>query len=701
MRVTPSMYYKSLYGEQNTQLNNKLFDVNKQIASGIKIQYAKDDVSIFAETMRLDNEIVVLSQIKKSTESGLKVSDQADEILNEFTDKMKRMGTLLISAGNDTHDTTSRDAIAAELRGIESNLKSLANTSINGQFIFSGSAIDVMPISKDGIYNGNDVAMKAFLGSKTQQQYNISGAELFLGEDLLTRKEVITNVVNTNLISAYPALQSATEQGGASLSGTSSIRDLMGDNDNVIDTVNMKHYFYVSGFKSDGTAVSEKISMRDNEKIDDLLSHIGDVFGNTPSAKVVNVSLNGSGQIVVSDKIKGSSKLDFHIVGAVDLSGGAAANVLDVSDLDDGETDFSKIMLGTSTATNTNLHVKEFIKSSYSAASTSDITNISGLYYDKTNFSVKGNTVSSNVAQIVKGTNAFATPSTKISQVADLSNGTATTADDTLDGKKLKLSGTDVNGTAFDVQINFENTAGGGSTFSLNGNTYKIFDVGVPRGAVNADDMTYQQLMDVVNMVTTNNLPASTNVDTDYDNAVLSSNLNGVTSLSYDGKLKFGDLNFISTKATIALYDDTSTTFTDASIMTFNTNNAITVKDPKTDFFKTIDKIISAVEEQKIYPDSSQGDMRNVGIENAIAMMNDLQNHVFTVQSKVGAQSNTLSSSLDRITVLESSTKILRSSVIDTDLAEASLTLTQLTNNYNAMLSTVGKISKLSLVNFL
>ncbi|MDO8453703.1 MAG: hypothetical protein Q7S59_03930 [Sulfurimonas sp.] len=56
MRVTPSMYYKSLYGEQNNQLNNQLFDVNKQIASGVKIQYAKDDISVFTETMRLDNE---------------------------------------------------------------------------------------------------------------------------------------------------------------------------------------------------------------------------------------------------------------------------------------------------------------------------------------------------------------------------------------------------------------------------------------------------------------------------------------------------------------------------------------------------------------------------------------------------------------------------------------------------------------------
>ena len=67
----------------------------------------------------------------------------------------------------------------------------------------------------------------------------------------------------------------------------------------------------------------------------------------------------------------------------------------------------------------------------------------------------------------------------------------------------------------------------------------------------------------------------------------------------------------------------------------------------------------------------------------------------------VGAQSNTLTNSLERTELLEISTMTLRSSVIDTDLAEASLELTQLTLTYEAMLSTVGRVSQLSLVNYL
>ncbi len=135
--------------------------------------------------------------------------------------------------------------------------------------------------------------------------------------------------------------------------------------------------------------------------------------------------------------------------------------------------------------------------------------------------------------------------------------------------------------------------------------------------------------------------------------------------------------------------------------MTFNSNNALTVRDPKTDFFKELNTIITSVEEHKLYPDASNGDKRSVGIQNSIAMIDDLMNHVSRTHSSVGAQSNSLTNSLERAQLLEISTMTLRSSVLDTDLAEASLTLTQLSLSYQAMLSTVAKVSKLSLVNYL
>ena len=693
MRVTSSMYYESLYGANGSKLNKELFDVNKQIASGLQIQYASDDVATFTETMRLDNELTTLSQVKQSTESGYKISNQSDVILNDFATSMDRFRTLLINASNDSNSEGSRDAIAMELRGLEAHLKNLSNTSINGQYLFSGSAVDVKPISDDGTYNGNDVSMNSFLGSNSQQQYNLTGADLFLGEEILVRREVTTNVLQT-LNDPLP-LSSVVE-------GSNTMSEFMGDSPS--DT----HYFYLRGTKSDGTAIKAQIPMTDTQTIDDLLNQIGIEFGNTPNLDIVNVSLDQTGQIVIEDKFKGSSKLDFHLVGATDFNpaGLDDADVTNIDLLDVGNTDYN-----TASAT-PGLYIKEFIKSPYASAVLGGTTN-DAILYDRTKFTQEGATVLSNVPQIVKDDNSFATDSTKLHEVF---SGVIYNPDGTylsgLDAKVLELEGTTVSGAPYDVSINLLDA---GSTFTdnLSGTTYEIFNMDATRVATPAGEMTYRQFMDVVNMATTSERPdpAGTHTHPDltpytdaeeYDYAIRSSSFIGGTNLTYDGKIKFEDALNVSTGASIAIYDSNSDDFTAASsIATFNTNNALTIRDPKTDFFKTIDEMIVSVENHKNFPDDTEGDIRSIGMENAIKMIDDLQEHITRTHSMVGAQSNTLTNSLERTELLEISTMTLRSSVIDTDLAEAALRLTQLTLNYEAMQYTVGKVSRLSLVNYL
>lgn len=700
MRITSSMYYNSLYGQNNAELNQKLFDVNKQIASGLKIQYAKDDITTFTETMRLDNEISALNEVKQSAQSGYKVSNQTDVILNDFETTMNRMRTLLIKAGNGTNDDTSLDSIAAELRGMQDHFMNLANSSINGKYLFGGSVTDTKPINEEGLYMGNDIAMKSFLGSGVQQQYNITGADFFLGEEVLIKKEVTTNNIHYNISARYPDYTDPNVVGEpVELRKSDTIRDMMGDVDNNIDTVNAKNHFYLRGTKSDGVTFSEKISMRDDESVEGLLNRIGQVYGNTPDLDIVNVKLNSYGQIVVQDKIPGSSKLDFHIVGAVDFSGGGAADVTKLDDLDGGETKFDRIINGTTAAANPNLFVKEFVVSSLLPAN-GVATSIEGIVYDRTKFSKNGSILSSSSSNIVRDSNAFAGNTTKLSEVADLSKGNA----GTLDGTQFTLSGVNIYGNPYNAQIDLKSTINGGSTFSLDGGVtnYEIFDMNLPRAASNADDVTYKQFLDVINMITTNNIPVTTNTAVDYDYAVYSSKFSANTYLTDDGRIEFEQLSVTDTQTSISIFDSNSGDLTkDPSVMTFNTNNAITIRDPKTDFFKTLDEMITAVENHGLYPDSLGLDVRAVGIENAITMMDDLQEHVFRAHSLVGAQSNSLSKAIERTELMEISTNTLRSTVIDTDLAEASLQLTTLTLNYEAMLSTVGRVAKLSLVNYL
>ena len=100
MRITPSSYYNNIYGENN-KLNKQLFDVNKQISSGLKIQYAHEDPTVFTDTLRLDDEVTTLTQVKSSALNAYKFTTQTDSTIGDIVKTIESMKVKLVNAAND------------------------------------------------------------------------------------------------------------------------------------------------------------------------------------------------------------------------------------------------------------------------------------------------------------------------------------------------------------------------------------------------------------------------------------------------------------------------------------------------------------------------------------------------------------------------------------------------------------------------
>lgn len=707
MRVTAASYFNNIYGENN-KLNRQLFDVNKQISSGLKIQYSHENPGVFIDTLRLDDEIATLQQTKSSAQNAYKFSTQTDTSIGDIVKTLESMKVKLVNAASDTNSQNSLDALTKELRGLKNHIQTLSNTSINGQYLFAGTATGEMPIDANGNYQGNNKDIHAFLGSGIKQAYNISGSELFLGEQSKINRTITTNIEQLNLTKLYPidlSNGSAVQTQKSYIKTTDTIRDLMGDTDNdSTNTPGKLSHFYIQGTRSNGDSFKQKIDLEMTSKIDDLLAKISTSYGNNQ----VNVTLNSRGQIEVSDKLSGSSKLDFHLVGAVDF-GITGIDNADVINLNQLETVNASAKFDDILSKNKTMYVKEFIKS---GLTTSDPTmTIQGLNYDNFYFDNKGATLSSNVSQIIRGTNEFATGSTKL---VDVSGSNLNS------GGSLALKGKNIYGATYDITITL-NTP---STFTDNvsGNTYNIYGAayndlntngikeigeGLPS---NEKEMTYQQLMDITNMALTGSLPTVPNPGNDpldYDAAIANANALGKVSLSIDGKLSFNDYIHPVTTATLSLSDTTTNSFFSnvtslGNAFTFQANNAITIRDAKTNIFSQIEEMIKSVETGKKYADgTSNSDQRNLGVNNSIQMMDDLMDHVSRLQAQAGSNSQVLNNTVSRNDLLIISTKTLRSDVIDTDIAEATLKMQQLSLNYQALLSNISKVSKLSLVNYL
>ncbi|MDD3770457.1 MAG: flagellar hook-associated protein FlgL [Sulfuricurvum sp.] len=688
MRVTSSSFYNNIYGEHN-KANRQMFDVTKQISSGLKIQYAHEDPTIFVDTLRLDSEITTLTQVQKSVDNGYKFSTQTDSTIGQIVEKLEQVKVKMLHAANEIHSDISLQAIAKELRGLQTNLISLANSSIGGQFLFSGSATTTQPIGQDGTYQGNNENLESFMGTGLTQKYNLTGAQLFLGEEKYVNRTVVTNM--EQLLAADKS----------AITPSSTIADLMGD---TTGGMSEPSYFYINGTRSDGTAFKSAIEMDATETVDDLLKRIAlayDPNQANPQGDQIEITLNSGGQIQIVDRFKGSSQLDFHMVGAVDLSGSGAADVTDIDALQLGTTDFATA--SAAGAPPNSIFVKEFTRSGFLTPA-GTLNKIEGINYDRTNFSKDGASLISNVPQIVKSDNSIAQPTTKLLDVAGVASGS-----NTLIGTTLNLQGKNIYGVAYDLQIDLTAASSvSGTVGGVSITTFNIYNADTGRTAANADTMTYQQLLDVVNMAVSGSLPAS-NSAVAYDAAITTANLRSSTTLDYAGRMVVKDKIYTDTQAAVSLYDDTSDTYpatdttTDSgSSLVFNANSALTVRDPRTDFFGRLEEVIQSVEQGKYRSDGTDGlDPRNVGIEEAIAMIDDITEHTTRMQTEAGTYSQTLLGASERTEILIMSATTLRSDVIDTDIAEAHLRMQQLQLNYQAMLSSISKVSELSLVKYL
>ncbi len=804
MRVTESYRFNNYYNNQQ-RVSGGMNDVLGQINSGLKIKFGNEDPTAFINTLRLDQEINTLKQTTSNMTSAQKFANHTDTTLNDITTSLDKFKTKLIYAASESHSSTSYGAIATELEGIRDHLMALANTNINGEFLFSGSATSVKPISEDGTYNGNDLDIEALTASDVRQAYNVTGQELFLGQDSDYSKKITTNVVLYNQRELHPDVMDpvdiADDPKEVYITAEDTIRDLVGDND--LDETNDGNYnFYVSGTQSSGKTFKDVISVPTDNTVDSLLKQIGEAYGNTSNNQVVDVQLN-NGRIEITDLQQGSSKLDFHMFGSntanndVDALVASGAQIKEftkspyqyvptmqsvtamqdqfdpnrhqinsslrtdekvaeettpLGDILPSEVDHINFS-GTDTtgaAVNVNLAVAgsnvddllTSIEANFGNVNAS-ITKDGKIQIDDKsttgNFAITleaqdaannpvtgfGNDVASmqrvefehedsylrsNVAQVVSATNEYAKDTTKLSEVA--SGGTMV-------GTTLDLDYTDISGTersatitfnAGNVQVDVDSDKDGAvdSTFNVlnaeynDANTNGSYDIG-EEIQTQPDEMTYKQLEDVVAMLTTNQIPAAGD-RTDYNANADAATARMDVFIDQNGKLTLKDTAVADTNVRFAMSDANSGDFgAPASSMSFMENNALTVDDVHIDMFSMIDEAIESVRRGFKRPDGEgHPDMqRSVGIQNLLDQFEHVFDHTVRKHTEIGATSQSFDYQISRNETLEVHTKTLRSDIIDVDYAEAVMNLNQLQLNYEAMLSSMSKIQKLSLVNYL
>ena len=869
MRVTQFTFYNNFINSQQSDLN-ALTKVQEELATGKKINYMYDNPVIFTKDLQFQEEINSFDEIKKSAEFAQTFANETDTVLNEISNTLTSFKTKLLQAANATNNTTSRMAIAKELEGELNHLRDLANTSLDGKYIFSGSAFNKEPISEDFKYQGNDQKVKAFLGNGVEREYNIDGKSLFLGRDDDYKKHISLNVVQYNKLKEFPNFVVRASNGKLYIDKDNP-QDSIANTENATpkyETINKENidslplraltgirdfrnsdgsytsgtdYFFIKGKRSDGSVIDTSFSLSNDDSIKTLLDKIGEIFGNTSTSKNVDVYLNDNGEIQIKDLKTGKMMTDFYIVagGKTSLDEAAPTSIKDLisgnydiatfqkSNFDsirnlttisahggflDNKTfkffsnfklidnsrnalpeDKIKDVIGvdaldpsdgnivpidhlnltgtdvngnsvnvdlsiTSTTTmqdlldtiknnfgvdarlengeivmsDNSINDKEKSKFSLSISAedsngnnleafrSEDVANFNELFFQKS-----GNVLNSNVSQIIADKKYLYKDGELVIEnnpEAQQYAGENSVIADTLNlspsnyPQQIEVRYYDINGNFKRAIITLRDTPdsnGHLSTFEVDGNVYDILNENGEKTPAHTQittqeyldkdtckmckkekitkGVTFKQLGDIISMLTTDTLPSST---LSYKDAIKEAEQKVVAGVDEKGRFFVKDLQNQNTNLRVSMFNSDDN-------FSFQENNAITIDEPQTDFFQTLQNAIEAVKNGNDYANSDSKDPRNYGIQGAIEAIEHVMDRVRREDSKIGAVSEEFSLSIQRVDMLKNHVIELQSQNIDTDIGKATMRLNSIQTSYQALLASIAKVNNLTLLNYL
>jgi len=180
VRITNGMVQRRVLADLN-EVSARLTATQTKIASGKELDRPSDDPFAVGRSLALRESVGGIRQHQRNVTDGRGWQDAAEQALTHITDSVQRANELLIRGASDTSDATSREAIAAEIDQLIAGIKDSVNTSYAGQYVFSGTAVDKPPYTRDSdSYQGDEGVVAREVGPGVALGVNQVGSQ-FLG----------------------------------------------------------------------------------------------------------------------------------------------------------------------------------------------------------------------------------------------------------------------------------------------------------------------------------------------------------------------------------------------------------------------------------------------------------------------------------------------------------------------------------------
>ena len=168
-----ALYVNTNVSSINAQrkLSNATLNLNtsyQRLASGMRINSAKDDAAGLQISDRLTSQINGLNQGNRNTNDGIALAQTIEGALDETTSMLQRIRVLAVQSANGTNSASDRAAIQQEVTQLSQEINRIARqTTFAGNTILNGPVETNKGQGVDHLYNPNSLIPNAGPGKNS------------------------------------------------------------------------------------------------------------------------------------------------------------------------------------------------------------------------------------------------------------------------------------------------------------------------------------------------------------------------------------------------------------------------------------------------------------------------------------------------------------------------------------------------------
>ncbi|MEE1952757.1 MULTISPECIES: flagellin A [Aeromonas] len=204
----------SLNAQRNLMNTTKSLDTSyTRLASGLRINSAKDDAAGLQISNRLTSQINGLDQGNRNANDGISVAQTAEGAMEEVTSMLQRMRTLAQQSANGSNNSDDRTALQQEYTQLITEINRVAkDTTFGGQNLLNGGYVGSFQVGADAGQTITFRMTSAFTikGMASATKGNATVATTTTGEPYTVTKSNTGNVSTTSISTITTAKDAQT-----------------------------------------------------------------------------------------------------------------------------------------------------------------------------------------------------------------------------------------------------------------------------------------------------------------------------------------------------------------------------------------------------------------------------------------------------------------------------------------------------------